>query len=1195
MIYNPTDLFRILRARVIISGVEYSVVGFPEVDRSLDNMMSTCGITLADTPPDDAIYSTVTIDYSIDSGLTWHRLFTGVLQPDQFSYAPLEYRYTVTDILYKLDTTASSDIDLSGVGYLDAIEDLLLAAGISAGDIDLPGAVESDVVDRATIAEYVVEQGDSLQTTMQDLLDFGRYRLYTDANGVVKAAKYSRVPYENPTTYFSTQPTSSEYGIISITSHLEPNQDIVSTVTVDGKGEDITGEWSTTEASGKGATGFRNNFCTTVDQCEELAQDIGVDECRNERTYDVKMPIDHNLAPGTCIKIKAPEINIGSLIPVRVIKQSINGPTMNLVCSAGGRAIDDEGVYDPDEEIYDPIRPPTATFSYSLEREAADYGLYLDASLSSSEAGDIVSYTWVINGTTVGYPKPMPTDTAKTFVLIEDTAGVSVTLSIEDSEGNTASVTQDIAANIIIPMTRMLSALVDNRWCVLITHAIGWLNVTPEGVTPYIIPRYQDDRYFFMLATNGELYRFDTKNAGFAPIVIGTFSAVGGHVNYHTIEVGEALRSSESGNTLILAGEGFLWRSKNILYPPENITYYPYIHSEAVPVSAARINATKPNIVTAVFGEDIRKSYDDCVTFEEPIYDGSEEYDGEDTSTIYDLIKPNYAQEYVAFRKEQTDLTKMFLPTYIDWSAVAPAPTNFTAIAPSHFYAAVYFGTDTGQIYSYEYGTHILQHLITVPPDDLGNNLIAQILPDRTYEQILWLRIYHDTYSIAKLISHTELNAVFQAKYYIENAEGYMQVHKSSLGYGPIGEHETKFTRNHIWIIPTLSDFYDPQTTEEERAAQDFIWRLDTSTGRWTKIIPPIALCNWYYLKVSGETMFLFGTIREPDNPDSTSETNYFNTRSFVTYDAGNNWTELNYHQADFPCTCPTGPSGSSAAGVLQYGSTWYLFGKCRLDFGSMQRYYIALFLLSGSTWVWQLNVTRFGRTSSMVAQCSSEIIDGNIIYRTHDGGISIFKDYYFGKYHIPSGTNYRTKMDHYLDFDRIPICFSSGYGYAKLLYYPPTSEYLFMAIQGGLSGNYWDMRSTATDYTVGTADEDFVGERWGHDYTYDSNGTIYAVRKASGGGTYRAGVNIYPYPFDEADIPVTAPTTCNEYDAGLDDNLFNANIECSTDDTVVVLDRAHGRVVIRNPDTEIWSAIPFPEDVSYWPNIAPHIQIQEV
>jgi len=1191
MIYNPTDLFRILRARVIIDGVEYSVVGFPEVDRSLDNMLSTCGITLAETPPESAIYSTATVDYSIDNGVTWYRLFTGVLQPDQFSYAPLEYRYTITDVLYKLDTTATSDISLSGVGYLDAIEDILLAAGISAGDIDLPGTVESDVVDRATITEYVVEQGDSLQTTMQELLDFGRYRLYTDANGVVKAVKYSRVPYENPSIHFSTQPSTSEYGIISITSHLEPNQEIVNTVTVDGEGEDISGEWTTGEVSGKGATGFRNSFCTTVAQCEELAQDIGIDECRSERTYDVKMPVDHNLVPGTCIKIKAPEINIGSLIPVRVIKQSINGPTMDLVCSAGGRAIDDEGTYDPDEEVFDPIRPPTATFNYSLEREAADYGLYLDASLSTSEAGDIVSYTWVINGTTEGYPRPMPTATAKTFVLVEDTEGVSITLSIEDSEGNTASVTQDISANIIIPMTRMLSALVSDRWCVLITYAIGWLDITPEGVVPYIIPRYQDDRYFFMLATNGKLYRFDTKNAGFAPIVIGEFSGVGGHVNYYTIEVGEALHSSESGNTLIIGGKGFVWRSKNILYPPENITYYPYIHPELTPITAARIHTKNPNIVTAVFSEDIRKSYDDCVTFEEPFYDGSEEYEGEDSSEIYDLIKPNFAQDYVAFRKNQTDLTEMFLPSYIDWSAVTPAPTNFTAIAPSHFYAAVYFGTDTGQIYSYEYGTNILQHLITVPPDDSGSNMIAQMLPDRTYEQILWLRIHHDTYSIAKLISHTELNAVFQASLYIEDGDGSMRVPKSSLGYGPIGEHETKFTRNHIWIIPTLSDYYDPQTTEEERAAQDFIWRLDTSTGRWAKITPPIPLCNWYYLKVSGETMFLFGTVRDPDYPGSTSETDYFNTRSFVSYDAGYNWTELQYFQSDYDCTCPTGSAGSSVAAVMQYGSTWYLLGKCRLDFGYNAYYYIALFVLSGSSWVWQLNITQAGRTSNMVAQCSSEIIGGDIIYRTHDGGISVFKDYFYGRYNIPSATNYRTKLDHYTYFPRICNCFSGGFGYLKLLYYPPTAEYLFMSSS---VNNYWDMRSTASGYTVGTATEDYVGERWGHDYTYDSKGTIYAVRKASG-GTYRAGVNIYPYPFNEEDIPVTAPETCNEYDAGFDYDRFNANIECSTDDTVVVLDRAQGRVVVRNPDTEIWSAIPFPEDVSYWRNIAPHIQIQEV
>lgn len=1160
MIYSPTELHRTLRAQVTVGGITYDVTRFPELDRDIDTMISSCEVSLSEPVPEATYYTTAYVDYSINDGVTWYRLFTGTLLPDQFSYAPLDYRYTISDILYKLDTTASTEISLTGMGYMTALETLLNEAGISSASISLPTSLSSDMIERATLGEYVVEKGADLQSTIQTLLDFGRYRLYTDSAGVVKAVKYSRIPIANPSTIFSTQPTSLEYGIIHIVCEINPNQDIVNRVTVSGNGEDIEGEWGTTEVEGKGTTGIRNDFCTTVEQCDELAQDIGIDECRSERTYDIKMPTDHTLIPGTSIYLKAPEININTAIPAKIIKQSITGATMDIVCSVGGRAIDDEGVYDPEEEIYDPIQGPTATFSYTLEREASDYGILLDASGSSSDAGDIVSYNWVFYGMKPGYPSPTPTDTKQLFCLIKDTDGVSIELTVTDSDGRTDTFTQVISDTIIVPMTRMLSAIIDDRWYVLVNYAIGWQDITPVNTYAYIIPRYQDSRYFFMVSTSGSLYRFDTLNAGIIPSKIGQFGGVGGHVNYYCMDQGRASYSKESGNRLVISGTPSNIRSENAIYPEENITYYTYANPDGAASYASRIDYKHPDTIYTIQDTNLSVSYDNLVTTENPIYTSDKQL------TDFQLTRW-VTPKYLGLRRSQEEPNDAIWPIDIDWTGVDPEPSEITAMAPSEHYGGIYIGTKTGQIYSYDMGTGVITHLITVPVDSVENNQILQIVPDIAFPGLVWLRVYSTDYTIAKLLNNSSLNVVFSTTVHTEEGTGLgsARIPWSTFGYGPVGEYEVNFTKNNIFIL-----------TAGATGDADKLWRLETHKGKWHAIEYPESGYYWSYLKVLDNEMFLVG--------NANISGGYY-ARIYYSNDRGLNWYLLTPTQPDYSISIPSGLYGNAIGSAFKYGGTWYCVSKVKFNFGFANYTYSALFRMNGTNLEWVLNLTGYGIDYAFVQ--SSELVNGSkVIYRASDGNISFRGNYYFGSYDIATNTNLRTKEDY--QHPARPINYSGNHGYAKISQYP-NGDLIFGALDGGQVNA---MNATVGGYQLDSTDEDVFGTYWGHDFTYNSKGELFAVRRTYG-TTYRAGVNKVPYPVVGEDV-IEGPTTCNEYDAGtLYD--FNGNIVCSTDDTVAVIDRNLVRVIIRDPNTEVWNAINFPTEIMGGSLVSPFIAIEEI
>jgi len=217
----------------------------------------------------------------------------------------------------------------------------------------------------------------------------------------------------------------------------------------------------------------------------------------------------------------------------------------------------------------------------------------------------------------------------------------------------------------------------------------------------------------------------------------------------------------------------------------------------------------------------------------------------------------------------------------------------------------------------------------------------------------------------------------------------------------------------------------------------------------------------------------------------------------------------------------------------------------------------------------------------------SSDLINGSkFIYRASDGNISFRGNYYFGSYDIATGINLRTQEDY--EHPARPINYSGGHGYAKIIQYP-NGDLIFGALNGGQVNA---MRATVGGYQTGSNDEEAFGSYWGHDYTYNSKGELFAVRRTYG-GSYRAGVNKVPYPVIGDDL-IEGPATCNEYDAGtLYD--FNGNIVCSTDDTLAVIDRNLVRVIIRDPNTEVWNAINFPDVIPGGSIVSPFIAIEEI
>jgi hypothetical protein len=759
---SPTVRQYAWRVRCYINGREYKVVGFPKLDKDLsywfDAKPSTIEVELVEIPPESIAYTILNVQVSYDGGTTWLPYFYGYAMPKSISIVGFSRTVTGVDILYLLNKDASEEIAWSGTSYLDAIEDVLLDAGIPSSSINLPSSL-GDLSERNSIT-YTVTTDDNLKDVMSELLKFGRYVVYVDASGSVRMRKYSTVPEASAAIKYSMDDKQAdEYGIAraSFGREVGTNDRIVRKVVVTGgdSQSEVEGSWETT--SSKAADGVTmsdsNDFAVTSEQCVELATDWGQDECRNDYRTVFSAPIDPGLTPGMCIEIKAAANGFDNFTPARVIKVSYQKSMMVVTISTNPRAIGsgDDGGEGLTEDGYDDVAGPLADFSYTIEREGDLYGIILEDT-STSDSSSISSRTWSVSGAGAGYPTPALGTSSNEMTVVDTLTGVSITLEATDANSATDSVTKSISETEIDLYTRQLQTVVDGAWKVLLDYDSGWFNVTPAGKTAAVVPRASDTQYLFAAMSDGTIWRYDVENSSVDAVQVGGLSGTPAD-----IAQGEAFVSEESANVLIVAHGTAVSVTYNALNASPTWTTITF----AVPPTAVGVNPYNTDILFACAGNIFFISYDRGG-------DWQTEVTGEIGSTAVDFCTFPWSPGTAVLFSGYSDIANAILPSQADWGAISP-DGDMQSITPGLEDEVLRVSSSAGEIFLVA-----ADGTVSETQDGTDTSDIDRIVRDGFYNQITWLAD-NSTFGVGKQVADADVFSILSAT-----------TGATSVGYGRI-------------------------------------------------------------------------------------------------------------------------------------------------------------------------------------------------------------------------------------------------------------------------------------------------------------------------------------------------------------------------------------------------------------------------
>lgn len=856
MIYTPLQLHRYLRQRLYINGTEYVLDGQASVSRDINDFQATCNVTLRDVP--DVSIAFTSFDLDMQWYGTWHRVFTGVALP-RSAKIPVQYTVEATDILYLLDTFPATEIEWSNRSYLDAVQDLLTAAGVPSSRVSLPSATTLTARDTLGVVQpIIIKTSDNIKSTMRKLMEFGQYRLYCDRNGIVRLRKFSTVPTNTADNQFSTDsPADDVYGIFTPDNEIGKDEAIVNRYRVEGRLENVRDQpfavWSTTAVSGL-TDSTTSDYCQNEAQCAELATELGQSACRTELLWNIRMPPDPTLEPSVCIELQSSDVGIDTFTPGRIIRQRFDGVDMELTVSYNPRAIGglDDGGDGLEDDGYDPLGNPIAAFDVMVEQEGSEYGLVLDATASNSDTSSIASYSWGITGVGGGYPKPALSSAAQQTVVVDTYNGVTITLTVTDDNGLTdeTSITLDDTTEVY---TRYLQSVVDNRWYVCLDWSVGWVDITPSGKSVTACVHRSDTQYFFAGMSDGGVWRYDVENSANDPVQV--FAGNGTAVS--VMDQGETFASVESGNTVVFATGASIFVSRNALGVSPTWT-------EAVlpaTVNEVQVNAYTPNVITVAYGSNYAVSFDSGASFE--VFASS-------TGDCVGFTAFPWDQNWAAIFDATSDDGKL-LPYGgdVDWDTVAGlTPVNIT---PGLTEELLYI-TDADDNFI------VVQDNAATVPALAGGSLsdIAHIERDGAINDIVWLA--DSGVGAGKIVAKEQIISL--------GLTGTGQ----DIGYGILKSNKS------VPPIPVVTTVYYPSSAG--------VWQY-TPTGGWTLQTTGLPTgVTWLSIEADNQDankLLLMGTVSYGGRGDFLyAGSGYIQLDNagtgsayYYTTDGGDNWYEL--------------------------------------------------------------------------------------------------------------------------------------------------------------------------------------------------------------------------------------------------------------------------------------------------------------
>jgi hypothetical protein len=511
------------RARMWIDGQPYTIADtLPTRTLSALRQRSTCSVELRDLPPTGekpAYIDLILNDTKVE------RFFTGKTDQRGAQAETVSRTANLIDIL-NLDRTLGTTLTWSGRSFVDAVMDVLSAAGLGSADIDSifdPGSGYA----LGPVYAIKVKKSENIGQVLKTLMDFGGTACYVTPAGRVRVVENTGVPASTSAISYAEARdlAAGEFGIEDAGFSLEGNERAVSAFTATGpKRPDGAIPDGTYTASG--VTGRSESVSYPYLQSDAQAQVIAEREL-GRRARDLAnvwfaAPLNPLLQPRDTILFRCARIGYPANTPATITEvASAADAGMRVQLSVGPSLVDGYA---------SSIAPPVADFSMQIEQQLVTLaGVPVTRAFvqCQDQSRDKAGYAITARAWTASGPDASPASASTTapMFFFSSLTGAAISLTVTSASGEAASVTKAPQALNSQVLTRVVSVAAGaGGWQVLATTA-GWRTFAP-GPSCSAVPPINEAGPLWAGFADGAIYKSADALASPPPLAVTLDAAI---------------------------------------------------------------------------------------------------------------------------------------------------------------------------------------------------------------------------------------------------------------------------------------------------------------------------------------------------------------------------------------------------------------------------------------------------------------------------------------------------------------------------------------------------------------------------------------------------------------------------------------------------------------------------------------------
>lgn len=556
--------FKEWRATLVIGETTYTLLDLPSRSLGTGQERGTCTCKVSVFPAEKAGTSGY-IDITLNNET--ERFFTGKVDVRPISNNPPEYQVTLIDNQSRLKKQVGEAITWSNVSFTAAVRQLLNKAGIPDEEISSihdPGSPFTI----APVYEVKNESGDHYNDLLEELLEFAGCAINVGPDGMVSIVDAPGWPEDTPTVTYANAATLTEYGIEHGNRTIGGSENVVSSFKAYGpRRPDNTIPDATFTVSG--VTGEKDEEEYRLIQTEEAAEAIARREIqkrnRESTIVEVSAPLNPAIRPYDSVFYRDITLGFTENTPAVVLSTSSDGHMMTMQLSVGARPPEGSITFQP---------PPVADFTVMYETQPISLAgimavhTVVEAASTSYDPNsefEITSLEWIAecDGTVepdsfsenpTDPPEDVNSEKEKKPIFVFSTMeGAKITLVVESSSGEGATITKNLVPDVTEYFTRSLSMATSDGWKILAGATVGWRLFDEEGSCT-AVPEINDEGPMVAGFSNGTFYvtldRLATppeKLYDFGSSAVRCIDVNQGDINFILAGVGDTLHRSTDG------------------------------------------------------------------------------------------------------------------------------------------------------------------------------------------------------------------------------------------------------------------------------------------------------------------------------------------------------------------------------------------------------------------------------------------------------------------------------------------------------------------------------------------------------------------------------------------------------------------------------------------------------------------------